>query len=324
MTITNRIPVSLTGPDDAEVCEGAQPELSVSPSDGSGTYTYQWQISDTDCDGTWSNIDGATSQTYEPDPLSVGIFYYQVIVSDAEGICDSEISDCAIVTVVVDPSIDTESSNQSICEGGNADFAVTVSGGTGTFSYQWQRSTVGCTGPWTNVGTNSPNYNTGSMAIPDTYYYQVEVTQTGLYCDTFYSSCIELEVVPDPEIILQPAGETICSGTTWDMSVDVSGGVGEYTYTWFSSTTGGAPWTVESEQGPTTNTTSNYTTDALTASAHYYVEITQAGNGCNTMTSSTVEVVVPRITNEPDDDVICTAFGETTLDVALIEGDATI
>ena len=38
---------------------------STTAGTGSGAVTYQWQISTTGCDGTWSDIASATSSTYD-------------------------------------------------------------------------------------------------------------------------------------------------------------------------------------------------------------------------------------------------------------------
>ena len=51
----------------------------TSPSGGTGTFSYQWQISS---DGTtWTNIQGATSQSYSPGPMTASTYFRRVVTS---------------------------------------------------------------------------------------------------------------------------------------------------------------------------------------------------------------------------------------------------
>lgn len=51
----------------------------TSPSGGTGTFTYQWQNSS---DGTtWTNIQGATSQSYSPGPMTASAYFRRVVTS---------------------------------------------------------------------------------------------------------------------------------------------------------------------------------------------------------------------------------------------------
>ncbi len=62
-----------------------------------GTITYKWQKS-TDYGSTYSDIDGATNQTYKPSTSTAGITYYRSVASFSGGCSDTN-SDPAIVAV---------------------------------------------------------------------------------------------------------------------------------------------------------------------------------------------------------------------------------
>ncbi|MBK7524726.1 MAG: hypothetical protein IPI53_11375 [Saprospiraceae bacterium] len=62
--------------------------------------------------------------------------------------CNTISSNPAIITVVAQHTASI-TGNQTICSGGTASFTATVSGGSGTITYQWQDSPDGTT--WANI-----------------------------------------------------------------------------------------------------------------------------------------------------------------------------
>ena len=80
---------------DQTICYNTAPDLLTSTaSGGDGTYTYQWQDSP---DGiSWTDISGATSDTYQP-PTLPNTTYYQLIVDDET--CTPVTTNSAIITV---------------------------------------------------------------------------------------------------------------------------------------------------------------------------------------------------------------------------------
>lgn len=51
---------------------------------GSGTLSYQWQVSTTSAGDGFTDIDGATANSYTPPTDTVGDFWYRVVVSNTE------------------------------------------------------------------------------------------------------------------------------------------------------------------------------------------------------------------------------------------------
>ena len=72
------------------------------------------------------------------------------------------------------PTINTQPANQYANIGSTATFTVSATTSGGALSYQWQQYT---TSGWSNVGTNSSSYTTGTLAFADDgAFFQVIVT----------------------------------------------------------------------------------------------------------------------------------------------------
>ncbi len=313
VTVTPDIVIT-ADPTDDTICEGGTSSLSVSITGGAGTITYQWQIS---TDGTnFSDISGATNATYTTDPLTATT-YYQVLVEASASGCEAATSAIATITVIDDLAITAQPQDDEICEGGTATVSVTVSGGAGTITYQWQSSTDG-----TNfsdiTGATNDTYNT--PALTTTTFYQVIIEASASDCDAVTSAVAEVTVVPDLVITAQPQDDEICEGGTSTLSVAVDNGTGDITYQWQISTDG----TNFSDISGATNAT--YTTDALSATTYYQVVVSASASGCDDVTSAIATVtVIPDIviTADPTDDTICEG-GTSSLSVSITGGAGTI
>jgi hypothetical protein len=133
------------------------------------------------------------------------------------------------------------------------------------------------------------------------------ITFSGSNCNLVTSETAMVEVIPDPSIAQQPlASQTICQNSTAEnLSVKVTGGIGNYAFQWFQNTT-------NSNTGGTKilNATDSIfiPSTATTGTLYYYCEITQPnGPGCNAV-SNTSQVIVregPSITAQPSSFVVC-------------------
>ncbi|MEZ5039133.1 MAG: hypothetical protein R2828_04550 [Saprospiraceae bacterium] len=304
-------------PADDTICEGGTSTLSVGITGGAGTITYQWQSS-LSVTGPFADIAGATNVSYTTDPLTVTT-YYQVIVSASASGCESATSEIATVTVLDDIAITAQPSDDSVCEGGSSDLSVTVSGGAGTVSYQWQSSSS-ATGPFADIiGATNANYTT--PALTTTTYYQVIITASASDCDAVTSAVATVTVVPDIVITANPTDDSICEGGTSTMSVAITGGSGTISYQWQSSSSISGPF---ADISGATNAT--YTTDVLTTTTYYQVVVSASASGCDAATSGIATItVIPDIdiNAEPSDDTICEG-GTSTLSVGITGGAGTI
>ena len=123
-----------------------------------------------------------------------------------------------------------------------------------------------------------------------------------------YTQPFGLLAIPDPTIITQPAGATICDGGTHSMSVSASNGTSSLVYQWEESDDNGGADAWANTAGGSGSTTAHFTSPALTSTRYYRVVVSATGNGCNPITSSSVAVTAvadPAITTQPSGAVIC-------------------
>jgi hypothetical protein len=228
---------------DQTICSAGDPALLTQSvaSTGSGALTYQWQSSTTGCGGAFSNIGGASAITYDPPAgLTVTTTYRRVTTSTLNAIPCTANSNCITVTIN-NVTGGTVGSDQTICSGGDpALFTESVaSTGGGVLSYQWQSSTTGCGGAFSNIGgATSATYDAPAGVLVTTNYRRVTTsTLNGVPC-TANSNCITVTVriVTGGTVA---ASQTICSGgdpAAFTESV-ASTGDGVLSYQWQSSTT---------------------------------------------------------------------------------------
>ncbi len=283
------------------VCEGATVSFTKSSSGGTGTVLDQWQTS---TDGTnWSNWTTAANPNYV---ITVPTFFRCVRSATGNG-CGTATSNVEFVDVVPDPVIDTEPiSPSSICMGGTSDnMIIQVSGGTGSFSYQWQYYNGSS---WNNVVNGTPAGSTYSGATGTTfsvsgisnsgdYDYRCVITQNGNGCSSLISSTATVSVEPNPTISVAGFTELVCDGGTVTMIGTASSSSSGQAYQWQSSPTGTGSWT--NIAGATSLA---YTTPPIASTTYYRVVLNVLGLGCGSATSgnNTVNVNLdPSVSLDP-------------------------
>ena len=198
-----------TQPTSQTVCEATTISFT-SGAAGSGI-TYQWQVS-TDGGTTYSNLSnggvysGATAATLTVTGVLPTQNGYRFRTVASNGTCTPGISNAATLSVNTFPSINTQPTSVTVCEGGNATFSVAATTGVGVLSYQWQFSTNGIT--YTNIpGATSSSYSiTGAVVGQNNYVFRVIVTAT---CGSVNSALALLTVNPFPIVSFNPQS-TIC------------------------------------------------------------------------------------------------------------------
>jgi hypothetical protein len=108
--------------------------------------------------------------------------------------------------------------------------SVTITGGSGVITYQWQQSATG-TGGWSNApgATATTATYTVPSATPGTTYYRVLVNAANNGCDQAVSNNGIAVISADLVVTTQPTNVNECVGGTNTMSVAVSGGSGTIT-----------------------------------------------------------------------------------------------
>lgn len=241
------------------ICAGINPSTvtATTPTGGTNSYIYDWQISSTGIGGPYSSL-GITSQNLSllaaqvPNSTSSPITYYvrRVVTSTP---CDgANASTSGSIAITVEPGINnnTATANQSVCSGQtpnvlNGSGPPVLAGGTGAFSYQWQ-SAPALVGPFTNIpaatgGTNEDlDFNLLPAVTVTTFYRRVVTSGT---CVSV-SNVLQITVNPalTGNAITSISPQIVCSGVPPDtifaspLGSIAGGGGGPYTFQWQRST----------------------------------------------------------------------------------------
>ncbi len=292
-----------------QFCEGGQADLHVEVSGGAGTVLYQWEqfIS-----GLWTIIPAATSEDYTTLPLSVGVHFFRVVVSQNSG-CET-ISDQFPITVVPDPVVSVQPSATFICVGGNVDFTSTISGGVGANAYQWEQLNS-LTSSWeVIIGATSSTYSTGTLSVSGTYSYRLFVAQT-IGCAS-YSPEVVITVTEDPIVTVQAQDLSICVGGATTLVSQVTGGAGDESYQW-------QQYVLNVGFENIVGATSAFfvTEEFLSPGTYTYRIIVTQNSGCESISSELDILVVddPVVTVVADEFTICEG-GIATLHSTVIGG----
>jgi PKD repeat protein len=213
-------------------------------------------------------------------------------------------SPATVITVTVNPVIANNSigSNQTICSGSQPaalSATATISGGDGTYNYQWQMSTDnGVT--WNNTGTSAndmlASYQPGLLTVTTQFRRMV----TSATC-TSTSNIITISVqgaLINFDVIFST--QTICGGTIPRLLTGQtpSGGNGIFTYQWQGSADN-VNWSVIPGAIGL-----NYQPPALTATT-YYQRITTSSTCTGVSSTVTVTVNPTPVVNIIPNQIVC-------------------
>jgi hypothetical protein len=249
---------------DAGIIQGAL------PTGGNGTYTYQWQLSSDDT--TWSNINGATDQSYNPGVVYSTTRYRRIVTS---GSCSSESNICTI-TITASTAINnntiTAPATSSFCISGDPSniSGSTPSGGgnVGSFSYVWLSSTDGNNFSII-AGATGTSYNPG--VVTQTTYFRRVVSKGS--CNSDESNIILISINQSPSIDVISTG-SVCGSGSATLEVQSESGA---TIKWYAT----------EQSSAVLNTTSIFSTPSVTQTTTYYAQATKSG-----CTSDRIPVVV--------------------------------
>ena len=242
---------------------------TTAPSGGSGTFEYQWQISSDNI--SWTDISGATSQSYDPPSISATRYYRR---ATRRGGCSNYLYTNVITITLAPPlSISAQPVNIDECIGGVLSLNVTATGGAPSLTYQWQTSTSSG-GTYSNItGATAAAYTPPSV-LAGINYYRVVISASGNACSNITSTPATVNVTTDPTPSISLPSASICIGGATSMTASISGGV-SCSMQWQMSANNGVTW--NDILGATNST---YTTSTLSAETRYRVRLVCAGNGC--------------------------------------------
>ncbi|WP_157956072.1 beta strand repeat-containing protein [Flavobacterium kingsejongi] len=264
LTVTSII---ITGTKTNVSCfEGTNGAVSVVPSGGVPSYTYSWNTN-------------PVQHTAMLTGLAAGT--YTVTVTDANGCTGSQ----SFVIGQPTPLTASATTYNVRCHGGSSGFAnITVSGGTGTYTYVWGHSGITTA---TATGLSVGNYT---------------VTATDGNGCTIVRNFTVIE--PDPLEATTSQVNVACNGgANGSATVNVTGGREGYTYSW-------------SPSGGTAATASGLT------SGSYTVTITDINN-CSITKDFTISQPAPLAATTTQNNVSCNGGSNATATVSVSGGTGT-
>ena len=140
------------------------------------------------------------------------------IIAMYEGVppFDGSISDTIIHTVSSAPVITSQPISQSVFNGCNPPFSVTVDG-TAPFTYQWKKNGV-------NIpNTNSPTFTINNVTAADAGNYSIVVTNS---CGSVTSNPASLTLTARPSANISYSTNQWCSSVTTQQTVTRTGAAG--------------------------------------------------------------------------------------------------
>ena len=303
------------------LCAGTAPAALTSTADASSDAglpgVYQWESS-TD-NNTFTPISGATAASYTPTNVPAGTTYFrrsvQLLLPDQSGpYCTS--TSTASVAITVTPALlaGTIAADQTVCAGTAAAplTSIAATGGTGTFTYQWESSPDNTT--WAPVaGATGETLAPGALTA--TTYFRRQALSGPCVA---LSNVVAINVVPVLNGGAIAADQTICAGDTpapFTSEILASGGAGTIAYQWESSLDN-TNWTaVDGATGPT------FAPGALNATT-YFRRRANSGTACAPAVSNVVTITVtPTLTAGTigNDQAVCadaTPAGLTSISAA--------
>ena len=199
---------------DSTKCEGESMTFSVNAT-GTAPISYQWYHSS-------NAISGAILPTYTIASVSAGdMGDYYCVVSNS---CNSLTSNTMALTVNVAPTIVSQSSGATKCNGDNISLNINTTG-TNPISYQWYDANGVVNGAISNV------YSMYSLTTNDANSYYCTATNS---CGAVSSSNIQLVVNESPVINSQSSNTEVCENSSANLSIGASG-TATLTYQWYNS-----------------------------------------------------------------------------------------
>lgn len=248
ITVYNALTAGTAGTDQL-ICHGQipLPLNATSPGNGSGQFNYQWQFS-TDAGVTWADVSaGGNSLNYSPGALTISTLYRLRVADTYCQPADVVYTNTVTINVLEQLAPGAANADQTICYGETPVVlnATQPSGGSGTYSYQWQYSVnAGLT--WNNIPSGGTGLNYAPSALTTTTWYRVQQTDT--YCEPdqmVITNVIVVNVFDQLVPGVASADQTICNGQLPAAltAIAPSGGSGNFNYQWQYSIDGGTNWT---------------------------------------------------------------------------------
>jgi RHS repeat-associated protein len=237
----------------------------------SPNYSYQWQSSPNNV--TYTNISGATSQNLTfSAPLTASTYFKRFVTETVSG-GTAYSTNYATITVYPQVVPGTVSPSSQLINYNTTPATMTlsgVSGGNGSYTYQWQSSADNTN--WGNISGATSTSFTPSAALTTSTYYRAQVTSNATPATSnAVLVTVAAQLVPGAPITSQLQ---LASGTSPGILsfLPATGGINSsYTYQWYSSPDNTTWTTISGATGLT------YSPGNISATTYYHLQVTCGG-----------------------------------------------
>lgn len=276
------------------ICAGDVANLTLSNTYTESGITYQWGTS-TSPGGPFTAIPGATLSNYTSPPLNSNTYYNVVVTCTNSSLSYSTTHAVSVVNCTY--CAGTPSSNSvlplshTICSGGTATMSLANSYTASGITISWLSSSVSPVGPFNpSPGGTFSTYT--SPTLTNTTFYNVVITCTNSnksitvpHTVTVIDCSTTCTGAPAATTIM-PVSQTICAGSTANLSLSTTYTDSGITYQWENSSTPFGPYTVIPNA-----TLSTYSSPALNTTTYYKVIVTCTASGMNYTAVGEVAVI---------------------------------
>ena len=163
-------------------------------------------------------------------------------LTDGFSDCSDPLSNQVSVVIKADATVSVAPVSSEVCIGGTALLTATVTGGSSTYTSQWQSSLNGTTG-WADIsGATSTTYSAPTTTAGTTYY-RILINNTESDCSNPISNVVSVLVQPDATISISPLTNNVCVGGSVLLTATITGGSSLlYVIQWQSSPNGSSSW----------------------------------------------------------------------------------
>ncbi len=224
-------------------CNGTKADLEIQTNDLYSPKTYNWG------DGVWSSV--TTKKDASPGN-------YEITIKASNG-CEEKVSAALIEPEKLNVVITEET--PILCNGSKGSLRVDVIGGSGTYTYAW---------------SNGSTKQTSGDVIEGEY--------TVVITDSYGCSTTASHTLTQPESLnmrIKLSPETCKKASLGDLSAEIDGGTGSYTYQWQKKASGKGSWTTIG---------SSVTISSLDAGSMYKLILSDE-NGCSAKDSVDLSLI---------------------------------
>ncbi|MFM1921258.1 MAG: hypothetical protein RLZZ303_2892 [Candidatus Hydrogenedentota bacterium] len=221
---SNVPPISITQqPQSVLRPAGSSHTFTIAATGGTGTYTYEWRRG-----GVALGAPSQPTLTIDPvDDSSVGV--YSCFVTDG---VRTALSNNATLAITNNPVIiTTQPEGTTVPLGEPISLSVAVTGGSGSYTYDWRRNGVSIGAP------SQPEFSIPGVLSTDGGAYTCIISDAGEPGNNVESDVAQVNVLPVFNLVVQTQPEDVTKqvGQSHTFSTFIIGGTGFYTYTWLKN-----------------------------------------------------------------------------------------